>query len=303
MTSNDEIKAPDWIIFIGLSIIWGFSFFFIKKGLLFFNPIQVAALRMSIAFLALTPFILLNLKKIKIEPWQWKFVPLLGLFGNLFPALFFCFAQTKVASGLVGIMNATTPLFVMLLGALFFGVPITKNKISGVLIGFFGAGLIILSKTKAIHNQPFSIHIILPLLATMCYGLNANIFKKYFQNNHPLIIALVQYSVVALVTIPYLIFSGTIKQIQVNPIAAWQSLKYLLLLGVLGTGMAQVFFNILTQRTSALFATMTTYLIPIVSVIIGLFIGEQILIIHIIALFIILIGVYFVTRKRKVVVN
>lgn len=303
MTTNDEIKAPDWIIFIGLSIIWGFSFFFIKKGLLFFNPIQVAALRMSIAFLSLTPFILINLRKIKIEPWQWKYVPLLGLFGNLLPALFFCFAQTKVASGLVGIMNATTPLFVMLLGFLFFGIKVTKNKIFGVLIGFLGAGLIVLSKTKAIHNQPFTIHIVLPLLATMCYGLNANIFKRYFQNNHPLIIALVQYSVVAMVTIPYLFISGAVKQIQLHPIEAWQSLKYLLLLGILGTGFAQVFFNILTQRTSALFATMTTYLIPIVSVIIGLFVGEQILVIHIVALFIILIGVYFVTRTKKTVMN
>lgn len=94
----------------------------------------------------------------------------------------------------------------------------------------------------------------MPLLATVCYGFNANIFKSNFQTENPVIIALLQYSFAAPFTLVYLYYSGAFHQIQQEPLVAWSSIKYLLLLGAFGTGYALVFFNILIQRTSALFA-------------------------------------------------
>jgi drug/metabolite transporter (DMT)-like permease len=111
------------------------------------------------------------------------------------------------------------------------------------------------------------------------------------------IIALLQYSVVAPFTLFYLFYSGAADQIQQEPLVAWESLKYLLLLGIAGTGYALVFFNILVQRTSALFASMTTYLIPLVSSIIGILDNEKILPVHFFGLFVILIGVYVGSRN------
>ena len=67
-----EINNIDWLNFFALSIIWGFSFFFIKKGLEVFEPLEVAAFRMSIAFFALLPFILYNFKKLKIDRKKWN---------------------------------------------------------------------------------------------------------------------------------------------------------------------------------------------------------------------------------------
>lgn len=296
MQHQKQIQGIDWINFFGLSIIWGFSFFFIKKGLEVFEPLEVAAFRMTIAFFALLPFILYHFKKLKIDKKKWKYIPLLGLFGNLIPAVMFCTAETKIDSGLVGIMNATTPLFALFIGASVFRISLTRNKIIGVLVGFVGAVMIILSKIKGIDKNSLNIFILLPLVATICYGINANLFKKFFQNENPLHIALLQYSAVALITIPYLVFHQTIHKIQIAPIESWNSLKYLLILGVFGTGFAQVGFNILTQRVSALFATMTTFVIPIVSVLIAFFIGEHLLPIHLIGLGTILLGVYLGSR-------
>lgn len=296
MQKQKEISNIDWINFFSLSIIWGFSFFFIKKGLEVFDPLEVAAFRMSIAFFALLPFIIYNFKKLKIDKKKWKYIPLLGVFGNLIPAIMFCTAETKIDSGLVGIMNATTPLFALFIGAATFGVVLTKNKIFGVAVGFIGVLIIIFSKIKGIEKDSINFYILLPLIATVCYGINANLFKKFFQNENPLIIALLQYSVVAAVTIPFLIFHKTFHKIQVSPAESWNSLKYLLILGIFGTGFAQVGFNILTQRVSALFATMTTFIIPIISVIIAFCIGEQLLPIHILGLGIILFGVYLGSR-------
>ena len=77
MPQQQKIQAKDWINFFVLSIVWGFSFFFIKKGLEVFQPMQVAAFRMSIAFVALIPLIILNIKKLKITASKWKYIPLL----------------------------------------------------------------------------------------------------------------------------------------------------------------------------------------------------------------------------------
>lgn len=295
MEQHRKIQANDWIMFTGLSVVWGFSFFFIKKGLEVFQPLQVAAFRMSIAFLALIPLIILNYNKLRIPSYKWKYIPLLSLFGNLIPAVLFCTAETRIDSGLTGIMNSTTPLFALLIGSLFFGVSLTQNKIIGVIVGFVGAIIIVLSKQKGLSG--INLFILMPLLATICYGINANIFKSLFQTENPVIIALLQYSFAAPFTLAYLFFSGAFHTIQEQPVAAWNSIQYLLLLGIIGTGYALVFFNILVQRTSALFATMTTYLIPLVSVIVGLLDKERILPVHFFCLFIILTGVYIGSRN------
>lgn len=293
--STKTITTYDWLVFFGLSIIWGFSFFFIKKGLEVFEPLEVAAFRMSIAFLTFTPLLLINRKKLKIDKSKRKWIPLLGLFGNLIPAILFCEAGAKIDSALSGIMNSTTPLFALSIGALYFGVTLTQNKMVGVVVGFIGAIIIVLSKQSITHINPY---ILFPLFATICYGLNANIFKQYFQHDNPIIIALLQYTFVGSIAILYLLYSGGITKIIQQPEYCWHSLKYLLLLGVLGTALAQVYFNILAQRTSALFATMTTYVIPIVSIIVGVFIGEKIQFLHLVGLAIILVGIYIGSRNN-----
>ena len=294
MEQHKKIQAGDWLMFTGLSVIWGFSFFFIKKGLIIFQPLQVAAFRMSIAFLALTPLILINYKKLRIPLSKWKYIPVLGLFGNLIPSILFSVAGTKIDSGLSGIMNSTTPLFALLIGFLFYNVVLTQNKIIGVIVGFIGALIIILSKQHSLSD--LNIYIFMPLLATVCYGINVNIYKSKFQNENPIVIALLQYGFVAVFTIPYLFYSGAIHQIQHEPAVVWHSMKYLLILGIAGTGYALVFFNILIQRTSALFATMTTYMIPLVSIIVGLLDKERILAVHCLGLAAILIGIYIGSR-------
>lgn len=86
-----------------------------------------------------------------------------------------------------------------------FGITLTKNKILGVLVGFIGAIMIILSKIEGIDKNSINVFILLPFMATICYGINANLFK-FFQNENPLHIALLQYSAVAVIALPYLVF-------------------------------------------------------------------------------------------------
>jgi drug/metabolite transporter (DMT)-like permease len=257
---------------------------------------QVAAFRMSIAFLALIPLIIWNIKRLKIPNHKWKYIPLLALFGNIIPAILFSTAETKIDSGLAGIINATTPLFALSMGYLFFKVPLTQTKIIGVVVGFVGAVIVVLS--KQINIIGINYYIFMPLVATLFYGINANIFKKNFQTENPVTIALLQFSFAAPFALAYLQYSGAFHTIIYEPAHAWMSIKYLLILGAFGTGYSLVFFNILIQRTSALFGTMTTYLIPLVSIAIGLIDNERIMPVHFFGLFIILTGVYIGSRSR-----
>ncbi|MCB0507843.1 MAG: DMT family transporter [Bacteroidetes bacterium] len=293
-STSKSISAENWLIYFGLSFIWGFSFYFIKMGLTFFTSLEVAAFRMSIALLAFLPFLFKYRKRLKIKKQKVKWIPVLGFLGNLIPAVMFSIAAKRIDSALLGILNATTPLFALGIGSLLFGVLLTGNKIIGVILGFIGSMLIILS-TQSVTS--LNLYILLPLVATMSYGMNANIFKVYFQDDDPLVIALLQYAFVGIITFSFLLFNGTFQKITLQPDLAWQALKYLLLLGVLGTAVAQIYFNILTQKTSALFATMTTFTIPIVAVIIGIVIGEQLTLSHFVGLTIILVGVYVGSRK------
>src|SRR3954470_16208339 len=100
MEQHKKIGGGDWIMFTVLSVVWGFSFYFIKKGLEVFDPVEVAAFRMSIAFIALIPLIILNFRRLRIPLKKWKYIPLLGIFGNLIPAVLFCKAETEIDSGL-----------------------------------------------------------------------------------------------------------------------------------------------------------------------------------------------------------
>ena len=122
--------------------MWGSSFILIKKGLLAFSPLQVASLRIGIAGLAFLPFFIINFKKIDWSKVKQLFI--VGSAGSAIPALLFSIAQTEVTSSVAGVLNSMTPLFVLIQGALFYALVLTKEKIWGVILGLFGAAFLIL---------------------------------------------------------------------------------------------------------------------------------------------------------------
>ena len=117
-----------------LAFIWGSSFILMKKGLVVFNDLEVAQLRMGIAWLSLLPFVWNKLFSIKKH-----IIPILivGLFGNGFPAFLFTKAQTELDSSLIGILNALVPLFTFVLAMLLFKTKVKVSQLIGILLGTF----------------------------------------------------------------------------------------------------------------------------------------------------------------------
>ena len=118
MESKSNLK---WIYLVALSLIWGSSFILMKRGLVFYPPQQVAAIRLTVAFMASFPFAIRGYKSIRRQDWKFMLIP--GVVGSGIPALLFAIAQTKINSSLAGMLNSLTPLFTLIVGALFFHFP------------------------------------------------------------------------------------------------------------------------------------------------------------------------------------
>ncbi len=285
-------KPHDWLLLFFLALIWGSSFILMKKGLESFRADQVAALRISITAISLLPFAVMRRKD--VEPSKVKIIFLQGLFGNFIPAFLFAAAQTQIESAAAGILNSLSPVWVFVLGIFFFRSKYNWIKLLGVSIAFSGVMLLMLFQPQhgVASNGYFGWLIV---LATLSYGLSANITKKSLNNVRPITITAIAFAIVLIPTVIYLLSTGVVETFHEHANAA-ASLGYISILGVMGSAVASVLFNRLVQSTTALFAASVSYLIPIVALGWGFLAGEQITLYDLFGMLLIITGVYIVSR-------
>jgi drug/metabolite transporter (DMT)-like permease len=146
-----------------LSLVWGSSFILMKKSAEHLSGMQIGAIRIFSAGVSFLPFAIFHAIKIPLRK-LWIIV-VTGLLGNFLPALLFASAIEKNGeSSLASILNSLTPLFVIVIGVLFFKAKIENKKIAGVLIGFVGLVILSLSKNTSITGDT---SLFLILLATL----------------------------------------------------------------------------------------------------------------------------------------
>jgi drug/metabolite transporter (DMT)-like permease len=281
-----------WIYLIVLALIWGSSFILIKKGLVALTPFQLGSLRIvfSAVFLLIVGF-----KTVPTIPlYKWKYIALTAMLGTFFPAFLFAFAQTQISSSVSSILNSLTPLNTLILGGIFFGVSFKRTQIIGVFIGLCGTLLLILNGAVHHPNQNY-FYTILVIIASICYATNVNFIKKYLSDLKPLAITTGNFSVMLIPAVIVLYFTNYQDVIDVDEVQ--KATFYIIILGIIGTGIANIIFFKLIQISSPVFATSVTYLIPIVAFFWGLLDGEFLTPVQVIGAFIILIGVYLSSKK------
>lgn len=278
-----------WILLILLALIWGSSYILIKYSLKAFNPLQLGSLRVTIAFIVLSPLLLVGRYR-EYNGKQWVYVVLVGLLGSAFPAVLFATAQTRINSSLAAILNALVPLSTLVVGALFFREKFSRYKIAGVLLGILGSGVTILMRSNGLFdgNNFFAL---LVILAGICYALETNILKQFLGNVSPMGLTAWSFACIGPFTAALAWQCGAFTLIAQHP-ESWKSLGYLTILSVMGTALAIILFNMLVQQTTALFASTVTYLIPIVAVLWGINDGEAVSFIDLLGLGGILLGIY-----------
>ena len=281
-----------WFYLLALALVWGSSFILIKKGLIGLTAFQLGSLRIIFASVFL---LLIGHKSLaKIPAKKWKYIALTSMFGTFFPAYLFAIAQTEIDSSVSSILNSLTPLNTLILGALVFGLQFKRNQVFGILIGLVGSALLVLNGA-ANHPEQNYYYAILVLIASICYAVNVNLIKKYLHDLTPLSITTGNFTILFIPAFMILFFSGFFEVIQEANVQ--QSVLFIMILGVVGTGIANILFFKLIQISSPVFATSVTYLIPVVAFGWGLFDNEMLTPIQFFGAFIILIGVYLSAKK------
>lgn len=285
-------KQLKWVYLSTLALIWGSSFILIKKGLLGLTPMQVGSLRLIFAALFL---LLIGFKSLaKIPHFQWKYIALTAMLGTFIPAFLFSIAQTQLDSSVSAILNSLTPLNTMILGGIAFGLSFKRAQVFGVIIGLIGTFLLIINGALN-HPEQNYYYAILVLIASICYATNVNLIKKYLSDLSPLSITTGNFLVLLFPALLVLFFSGFFDVIAVESVQ--HSVLYIVILGVVGTGIANLIFFKTIQISSPVFATSVTYLIPVVAFGWGLLDNEMLTPVQFLGAFIILFGVYLSSRK------
>ncbi len=275
-----------------LGLIWGSSFILIKQGLTAFSAAEVGALRIASASIFLVPVALPALRTLSRR--HLKLLAFIGLFGSLGPAFLFAFAQTQLSSSVTGILNAVTPLNVLLLGAAFFGRSISRPELVGLGAGLVGTVILMLAGSSGSLGG-INYYALLIIAATICYGFNTNIIKNYLGDLKPTVITAVSLLLAGPPAVIYLFGASDFMEKVVTGTVGWQ-LAAIVLLGVLGTALALIMFNKLVQIRTAVFASSVTYLVPMVAIAWGVLDGESLSYWHFVGMGAILGGVYVANR-------
>lgn len=293
---HDRVK---WVLLAVLTLIWGSSFILMKRGLFHegapvLDPWQMASARLALAWLALSP-LLFRHAPLLLRHWR----PLLGtgLLGNGLPAFLFATAQSRIDSSLSGMLNSLTPLFTLLAGAAFFGKRIRGIHLAGVLLGLLGAVGLIHYRSHG-DAPPWNVYALLPILGTLCYGLSGNIVKRHLYMLPAAATAALALTFVGPPCLVGIFLTDLPGTLSTHPFG-WRSLGFVALLAVFSSAISLVLWNALLKRTSAVWASSVTYLMPLVAIAWGLLDGEVLTRMQAAMIGVVLVGVYLVNLAER----
>ncbi len=288
----------DWeqlLLFVVLSVIWGSSFILMKQGLEQLTSFQVASLRIVSSGIVFLPLVLKSCRLIPFKKWPVVFLS--GALGSLLPAYLFCTAETGLSSSLAGTLNSLTPIFTIITAALIFKSKSSTQQITGVFIAFLGCLLLFFTQTElSFGNNPLLV--VLVMIATLSYGINANVVFHHLQSIPSLQIVSLALFLNAIPAFVVLLITGFFS-LNFHNHAVLSSIGFSTLLGVLSTSIASILYYRLIKTAGAVFSSMVTYGIPIVAIAWGVFYHENVGWLQIGSLTIILAGVYYANKSKK----
>ena len=263
------MKPRDLLDLTLLAALWGGSFLFMRYAVPDFGVVPLIWLRVALASICLLPLLLLK-RQFGALRRQAGALTIMSLFNSGLPFLLIAWATLSITAGLASIMNAMTPVFTALIGALWLGDRLDGRRSLGLLLGL--AGVALLAADKADFRPGGSgWAIVAMLLATACYGFAANHTRRYLQGVPALVNATGTQLVSALVLLPPALWSWPERMPGLGP---WLAA---LVLGVACSALAYLLFFRLIARVGASRAVTVTFLVPVFGTLWGaLFLGEPV---------------------------
>ncbi|MFK7917267.1 MAG: DMT family transporter [Ilumatobacter sp.] len=288
--ANDGSFTPqDWVLFVSVAAIWGSSFLFIDIGLDAFPPGLITLLRVGSGAIAL---LLLPKASIRINPDDRGRLVLLSVIWVAVPFTLFPIAEQYINSSVTGLLNGATPIFAATVAAVLLRQRARGALLAGIAIGFVGITLISLPSIGDGDNGARSV--LLVLGATVCYGFAINLAAPLQQRYGSLPLMTRMLALATLWTTPYGLWEIGDASWEMGPLVA------VLALGVFGTGVAFAIMGSLVGRVGSTRASFITYLIPVVSLALGVaFRGDTVAPLAIGGIALVIMGALMASRARS----
>lgn len=284
-----RLGPMDWGLLVLLSLLWGGSFLCVGIAVQELPVLTIIALRVSLAALVVWGIALFSGHQLPRGRKTWQAFLALGLLNNVIPFGLIVFGQQTIGAGLAAILNATTPLWTVLIAALFLADErFSKQKLFGVLLGLVGVIVMVGPDSLAGISRNLGAQLAV-LGATLSYAF-ASVFGRRFAaaKISPLHTALGQVTASSFILVPLALMIDTPWA---SALPSQATIFAILGLAVLSTaGGYLLFFNIL-ERAGATNVSLVTLLIPPSAIAMGmLFLEETLQGIHFIGLALIILG-------------
>ena len=270
--NHHSMRASEWLLLIFLSILWGGSFFFIKVALSGLPPFTLVLGRVGIAAMVLNLVVRVSGHRMPSSLKMWTAFFIMGLLNNLVPFSLIFWGETQISSSLAAILNATTPVWTVILAHLFTrDEKLSPLRLIGVLFGMIG--VVIMVGFDAL--QGLGLHVLAQLAvigAAISYGF-ASIYGKRFKNTPSVVTAAGQITgtLVMIISIELIIDKPWL--LPAPSLHVWAALAGLALLS---TSLAYIVFFRLLSSVGATNIVLVTFLIPVSAIFLGMVIlGEH----------------------------
>jgi drug/metabolite transporter (DMT)-like permease len=286
------------LMLLALAALWGASFMFIKVGVRELEPATLICFRLGLGTLTLLPVALVTVGRREL----WRELRanagpliLVGLLNSALPITVLAWAEKRVDSGLAAVIQASAPLFTALLALRFSrDEVVTGGRLAGLLVGFGGVGLLVGVQPSGDMLSALAI-----TFTALCYAVAALYSARALAHVPPLVTAVGALGSATLMLVPFAIVQPP------QGVPGWKVTASLLVLGILGTGLAYVLYYALLAGAGASRSILITYLVPAFALVYGsVFLDEPVTTAAVVGLALVLggvalgTGVVRVTRRR-----
>lgn len=278
-TIPTSMGSREWALLITLSLLWGGSFFFAEVALEALPPLSVVFARVAIGALALLILVRAVGLRLPRELGLWRAFFVMGALNNLIPFSLIVWGQTAITGGLAAILNATTPLFTVVLAHLLTrDERMTPAKLAGVAFGFLGVAVMI--GPEALGGPGIAVLAQLAVLAATVSYAFAGIYGRRFRATPPLITATGQVTASTLLLCPLVLLVDQPWALAMPEPAmlwavTWEIVGALLGLGLLSTAAAYVIYFRILASSGATNLLLVTFLIPVSAVLLGVLVLSE----------------------------
>jgi drug/metabolite transporter (DMT)-like permease len=260
--------ARNWGLLLLLSLLWGSSFYFYKVLVAVLPPVTVVTGRVGIAAIALNLLLLARGERLPRD--RWKDFLISGVLNNVLSFILICWGETRITSGMASILNAVTPMFVVVIGHFVtHDEKMSWAKIGGIGLGVLGT--IILVGPQAFRGASAALGEMAVIVASLFYAMGG-LYSRHFRGLPPLVAATGQLTAATAVLLP---LSLVVDRPWSLPMPGWETGLSLLAIALVNTAAAYLVYFRLLAGAAVTHASLVTFLIPPIALLLGAVILDE----------------------------